>query len=232
MAASSPPDQLTAVSEYGIPFRGAARGSFECYGEWIEMLAFSFDGNVVAGGLYGAVKCWSLEANCNPAHPPVPTETLASESDVVPIWLLSPIGALGQVMNPAFSPDNGLRASASNDGTIKLWDPVIEAERSILKGHSAPVRILVFSPIGHLLASGSDDHTVRLWDPMTGTPRNVLEGHFAPVWKLTFSSSGKLLASGSSNGEIMVWDSTNGTLCSAFDGPSALARIPIFSLNE
>jgi WD40 repeat protein len=61
-----------------------------------------------------------------------------------------------------FSPDSKLVASASNDHTVRLWDPVTGASLQTLDGHSDSVRAIAFSPDGKLVASASDDHTVRL----------------------------------------------------------------------
>ena len=72
-----------------------------------------------------------------------------------------------------------LLASASNDGTVRLWDPATGAQRRVLTGHTGGVNAVCAVRVDgqDLLASASSDGTVRLWDPATGDQRRVLTGH-------------------------------------------------------
>ena len=77
----------------------------------------------------------------------------------------------------AFSPDGKRLASASRDGTVKVWDAATGQETLTLKGHTGRVRSVAFSPDGKRLASASDDRTVKVWDAATGQEILTLKGH-------------------------------------------------------
>ncbi|MGH3813587.1 MAG: WD40 repeat domain-containing protein [Pseudonocardiaceae bacterium] len=80
----------------------------------------------------------------------------------------------GEVLGVAFSPDGALLATASDDGTARLWDPATGQHRSTLQGHTNWVYGVAFSPDGTQLATTSTDGTARLWDPRTGAWRATL----------------------------------------------------------
>src|SRR5262249_55512219 len=79
------------------------------------------------------------------------------------------------------SPGGDLFASASSDGTIRVWKLPGWRELRPLRGHTAAVRGLAFGPGGELLASGSDDWTVRVWRPGRGEELAALRGHTGRV---------------------------------------------------
>jgi WD40 repeat protein len=104
----------------------------------------------------------------------------------------------------AFSPDGNLLATASADGTIKLWARSGE-ERATLRGHTASVGYVAFSPDGSRLASASEDATARLWDAATGERLLTLAGHTGAVWHVAFSADGAWLATASADGTAKVY---------------------------
>ena len=75
------------------------------------------------------------------------------------------------VLAVAFSSHGKLLASASADGTIRLWNSATGEEERVLRGHGSWVTTIAFPPNSKLLASGSDDQTVRLRNPETGVPQ-------------------------------------------------------------
>jgi WD40 repeat protein len=92
----------------------------------------------------------------------------------------------------AFSPSDKTLASASRDGTVKLWDAGSGAELQTLKGHAGPVTAVAFSPTGKTLASAAWDGTVKLWDTGSGAVLQTIEVG-GVVDTLSFSDDGTLL---------------------------------------
>jgi WD40 repeat protein len=64
----------------------------------------------------------------------------------------------------AFCPDGSTLASASYDGTIRLWDATSRRLLALLKGHEDMVYAIAFTPDGKTLASASADKTIKLWE--------------------------------------------------------------------
>ena len=76
-----------------------------------------------------------------------------------------------------WSPDGTRLASASEDLTVRVWDPVTGTQLATLTGHTHGVRAVAWSPDGTRLASASEDDTARVWDPVRGTQLATLTGH-------------------------------------------------------
>jgi hypothetical protein len=80
-----------------------------------------------------------------------------------------------------YSPDGERIASASDDASVILWDPVTGQVVLNLRGHSAAVSALAFRPDGLQLASASSDQSVKLWDaaPLSPEARAMREARTA-----------------------------------------------------
>ena len=107
------------------------------------------------------------------------------------------------VWSLAFSPDERLLASASANGSIKVWDVssgTLLWESWLAKG----VVWLAFSPDGGMLASAGLDALVRLWVPQSGILLKALPHATASI-HVAWSPNGKLLASGCADGSIWLW---------------------------
>ena len=88
-----------------------------------------------------------------------------------------------------WSPDGARLASASADGTVRIWDAETQEEELRLDGgsagdlgaHSQGISDVQWSFDGRLLCTCSDDKTARLW-ALDGTLLQTFEGHSGQVF--------------------------------------------------
>ena len=96
-------------------------------------------------------------------------------------------GHVGAVTSLAWSTSGKRMASASDDGTVKLWDvsthaqtasaPGMDAERELLtlRGHESEVLSVAWNDDGTQLVSADVDGMIRLWDARAGYARSFSE---------------------------------------------------------
>merc|ERR1712096_469355 len=134
------------------------------------------------------------------------TFTTSSPIEATPLQTLS--GHSNIVWSVAYNRD-GTLASASHDGTIRLWHAESGLELQTLSGHSDMVFSVAYSPDGTTLASASHDpnsslSNIQLWDVASGSLLKTLSGHTAPIKSVAYSRDGTL-ASASDDGSIKLW---------------------------
>lgn len=85
-------------------------------------------------------------------------------------------GHEGPVTEVGWSLDGLLLATASSDGTAKIWDRRSGKNKLTLLGHEGPVTSVAFSSSGEAIATASQDSTVRCWLTETGTQTHRFDG--------------------------------------------------------
>jgi WD40 repeat protein len=108
------------------------------------------------------------------------------------------------VWTVVFSPDGKRLATASSDGSARLWDLTTKNERFVLK-HSNPVKRVAFSPDGKRLAAGAEGE-LKLWDAVTGQELGSFKGHTATIYSINFSPDGATLATAGKDETARLWE--------------------------
>ncbi len=109
----------------------------------------------------------------------------------------------GIVTALAFSPLTGRLASASMDGSVKIWDLQGRRELHTLE-HPKPVRGVVFSADAQRLITACDDGTVRFWKVATWTLDRVLTNKHE-AHSIALAPDNATLAVGSGTA-MTLWD--------------------------
>ena len=109
-----------------------------------------------------------------------------------------------RVWKVAFSPDGVHLATASHDGTAKVWNLRTGTAELTLR-HNGILWGVAYNHDGTMIATASADRTARIWDAKTGKELVVLTGHQQGVNRAVFSADNKRVATSSEDGTVRVY---------------------------
>lgn len=156
-----------------------------------------------------------------PLHP-----TLDSPGEML---LMTVAGHTGEVTSLADVPAAGRLASASNDGTVRVWNRATGDAVHTFYHHQHGARVVAASRDDGLILSGGADGRLYLWDAVSGEGRSAafVDARVPAVLAAALSADGTIAISGSRDGVIRVWDvrqqSLGGTLVGHRDRITSLA---------
>ena len=138
----------------------------------------------------------------------------------------NPFGHQGDLTAAAIAPRmaNATVATASKDGTVRLWDVASGRQKAVLIGHWGPVNAVEFSPDGNQILTAGADRTARLWDASTARQRLVLYGHTAPVTQGSFNPAGDRVVTVGDDGAARVWRVADGRQVSVLQAEQNLLK--------
>jgi WD40 repeat protein/serine/threonine protein kinase len=130
-------------------------------------------------------------------------------------WLAHSFGLVAV----AHSPNGKHMLSASQDGTVKIW----EVQSGQLIRSLEPQKIVCsagYSADGTRIVTGNHEGIVTLWAADSGKRLLAFKGHKEALQGVSFSPDGKSVAAGCQDGTAKIWDSTTGQEQQTFKGHS------------
>ena len=182
-------DSSTAVAiHFWNPTSGNYEGRMDVAGG--GHLAMSADGRLLATGGDAGARVWKW-----PSREEIAPNDAAHR------------GSVGRLATTK----SGEIVTASDDGTIRVWDPATQQQRLNLQ-HSYWVRDIAVSPDGSHLVSSALDDTVRLWDLASGREIYRLPGHgrMGGTRAVAFAADGQSFGSFGDDCYLRVWDVRTG----------------------
>jgi WD40 repeat protein/serine/threonine protein kinase len=141
-------------------------------------------------------------------HGPAIRELLATATRQIEQSRLVLTGHHGLVRELSWSPDGAALATASYDGTARIWD-THDGHAIAELHHGGWVFRAEFSPDGQRVVTASWDGTAAVWD-RAGKQLFVLRGHTGRVNGASFSPDGHRIVTAGGDGTVRQWDAATG----------------------
>jgi tetratricopeptide (TPR) repeat protein len=115
-----------------------------------------------------------------------------------------------------YSPDGKMLASASKDGTARIWDAATGSLLIPPLTHDTEVSCVSFHPAGRLLLTACSDNSLaeraaQQWDISTGKPVGPPLKHGDGVLWAIYSPDGSRIATASEDMTARIWDAATGS---------------------
>jgi len=138
-------------------------------------------------------------------------------------------GHKGPVRAVSFAADGGQLATASEDGTVHLWDAASGKETATLRGQHGAVYAVAFAPSGKFLASGGDDGLLRLWSSDSRTQEASYSHGAGSIRRIALSPDGATAALAGGDRHIELWDLNAGKLRATLRGHQSVVSAVAFA---
>ncbi|MFF3325280.1 TIR domain-containing protein [Streptomyces sp. NPDC002889] len=154
-------------------------------------------------------------------YPPTPRTRYALDRAVRTSRLTGLMtGHTGPVNSVAYAPDGTTLATASDDGTARLWSVDERRELLVLEGHTGQVCSAEYAPGGDRVVTASADGTAIVHRTQDGKAVLRLKTGEEVQWA-AFSPDGTRIATLTRYGDLTLWDALDGSrLHVLFRGPA------------
>ncbi|KAJ3032736.1 hypothetical protein HDV00_007174 [Rhizophlyctis rosea] len=129
-------------------------------------------------------------------------------------------------------PDGSKLGTASNDGTIRVWDAQTGMGVLVIKANDDWVRCLALAEGGRSLLANGDRNEIKVYDSESGELKQTISGHSAVVTHVAVRTDGKSGVSSSKDSRVGVWTFDGKKIERYFTGHTAAINKVILSADD